>query len=313
MVDILGLMAGRVVGKTTDDIKREGASQIKGGLMGAIGSLTNGVLGTPQQGQQQQGVDQNGIRRLPEVAAGAQGPQVNRATQGLINQFGGGQPQPAQTGQSALGGFLGKMGDFISGRVLPSEDTVNRLKGGAAAVSGGVAGIASGATTLVRDGVETVKQRGQTASQLAPVEDRSTYSAGAIAEAKAAGRDTSRMVQTPEPAQPAAPAQPVASAEPPAKISQLQEPEAVASIKRDAVALGPMKPFDLSPLVTTPILPTVAFAAAAAPVAVAPAPTVPEVQAPAAAATGGRFSADTYERAAAYVAASKPSGPGAGP
>lgn len=252
------------------------AEGIKDEVLGTVNEATNGVLGRPSRADPRAGgqyVDQNGVSARP---TGNDPSSV--ATRNLLQQFGPQRQAPQQPG------LLGAIGSVFGG-ILPKPGGITDR------VTGGAVTAATNAATQ-RD-----------SQHRAPVEDRSTYSAGAIAEAKAQGRDTSKMVQTPAD-KPIVTAAAAAPASPPPAAAAYQEAQTFP------VSMpGPIetKPLSSAPAIATTVSPKQDFTAVAPPTP--PAAAAPAVQAPAAE-FHSRFDAGTNERAQAFL---KQSGPGTGP
>jgi hypothetical protein len=291
--------AGDVINKNVKGLEVDAAKAAKGGILGLIGVATGGLLGRQPEGQQQV-ADRNGV--LPRAPSAGTDParQATDSLRRIGQQNGIGVPE--QTGQTGLGSFLGKIGDAFSRRILPSDGMVERLKGGATAITGTVTGIAAGVASLGQDGSKV------------PVEDRSTYSAAAIAEAKAAGRDTKNMKLTP-------PETPIVTAAATAPTALVTAPEVTVSpvappseITTRPLSTAPTPattaPDPKAPIVTSDVKPAEDFKVAAAPATATP-DAAPAVKAPAVAEFHARSGDDVYARAQAYVA--KNTGPGAGP
>ncbi len=247
MNDLVKSVLRGAINRDTLGIKRDAAGLIQNGL----GVATGGLLGNPNAGRQQQTTDQNGVSRRPESGAAADpAARANRSMQEFGAQHGIGVPQQ----QGGLLGFLQGIPGRLAGVVLPSEKMVDRLKGGAAALTETVSGVA--------DGV-----------------------------ANATGRDTNKMVQTPEErkvevATPAVEAEPAAGAQ----TFPVSMPSSIEA-----------RPL---PAISTAVSPTTDFKEAASPATAAPAPVATAVTTPSA--TSGRFDADTYARAQAFVAKNNP-------
>lgn len=325
MNDFVKSILRGTIGRETLEIKKDAAQLVKDG----IGAATGGVIGNPRMGQPQGGVDRNGIAARPEV--GVTGPQagMNQPTQRFMQQFGG-QPGGAQgqQGQGGLMGFLGGLGGRIAGSIVPSEQMINRLKGGAAALGATAVGIAATGSALVQDGSDAARKafqkptmdeiardvasgkldghkaqemineglvelpKGSTVARQAPapVEDRSFRAAAATATAPAA---------TPA-AEPASQVQTFPVSMPSTSTIQAIPPTITSA------STGQPVPTQFSPTpapaITTNVDPAAAFAAAAAPAG----PAAPA----AAAGFQSRFDDGVNARAQAFL---KQSGPGTGP
>lgn len=279
---VLGdVLSGRI-NKAVFGIKTEIASDIRGTVRGAI----DPGLNTQQQGPY-------GVQ--PRQPGGQQGGYAA----GSPLQRSGMSELPVARQPGITGGQPATLGDTVGGWMA-------RLVNSVAPVPGGITDrVTRGAVTNATIAAGAALNGGAAGGpqNMAPVVDRSTYSAALIAEAKANGRDTSRMVQTPE-ARPV-----VATPDTPSVVETFAVSMPSVSEARPlpplpstpaATTTAPAAVLDTkTPAITTSISPKEDFKEAASPVASTPA--APAVQAPAAE-FHSRFSEDTYARARAQVA-----------
>lgn len=195
----MGLLDGivkSVFDRNLDRAKLEIGTDVKRGVQGALGGLTNGILGDRNAGQQT--VNGRGAAPRPEAGPAGATPGINAPTQGFLERFGFGGGKQGNPGiADTVAGIPGR----LAGAILPSTATVNRLTAGAAAVgaavTGGVAGVA----------VATQRP--------APVEEKSTYAS--VAPATPATQQAAPPVAESKPVVSAPPA-PAAVAAPPSTV-----------------------------------------------------------------------------------------------
>lgn len=157
--DWVGDFAKSVIPKSVN----KGTLPIREGLkdlgLRTVGDLT-GVVGRVNPQQQSQNVDANGVARRPDVAAGQQGPNVDKVTQDFLKQFGpAGTPGQGQQRPGLVDALLAVPGQMARSILPQPGGALDRAVQGAKNSVIGVAiatSVAAGGGALA-EGAEAVK------------------------------------------------------------------------------------------------------------------------------------------------------------